>query len=191
MTDEQRRMQEQLAAMFGGAGGMPGLGMGAGGDAPDIQQLLSSMFGGMPPGGQPGQNLLGDLDDPAGLGSGPANPFAALGNMPGMEGLGGMPPMGGMGGMPGFGGPVKRGKVEKYFPLVHFLSIVVLAVFAVVWWEPSLRATRYGRLNALDLSWADRWSGLAAGRGTLRVIKNDVLGGIELLVRLRLLSWPQ
>lgn len=175
---------------------MPGLGMGAGGDAPDIQQLLSSMFGGMPPGGQPGQNLLGDLDDPAGLGGNPAaNPFAALGNMPGMEGLGGMPGMGGMGGMPGFGGPVKRGKVEKYFGLVHFLSIVVLALFAVLWWEPSLRATRYGRLGALDLSWADRWSGLAAGRGTLRVIKDDVLGGIELLVRLQplpgCLSLPQ
>jgi len=187
-------MQEQLAAMFGGlGGGAPGSGPGGEG-MPDFQRMMAQMMGMEQP--PTGQNLLGDLDDPAGLGGAPpGNPFAGMPGMDGtgmpdlsalggLGGLGGMGGMGGMPGMPGMGGPRKT-KVEKYFPLVHAFSIFVLAIFTAVWWEPTLRLTRYGRLGGLDLTWADRWGGLAGSRGVLKGLKDDVLGGIEVLVSWR------
>ena len=189
-------MQEQLASMFGGMGsmdgmgGMGGAGGGMGGEGmPDFQKMMAQMMG--VDAGGPQQNLLGDLDDPAGLGGAPGpNPFAGMpgmgeGGMPdfsALGGLGGLGGMGGMPGMPGMGGP-RKSKVDKYFPLVHALSIFVLALFTVLWWEPTLRLTRYGRLGGLDLAWADRWGGLAGKRGVLKGLKDDVLGGVEVLVR--------
>ena len=194
-------MQEQLAAMFGsmgggapgggagGFGGMGGMGGPGGEGMPDFQRMMAQMMGMEAP--PSGQNLLGDLDDPAGLGGAPpsGNPFAG---MPGMDGtgmpdfsaLGGLGGLGGMGGMPGMGGMggPRKTKVDKYFPIVHALSIFVLAMFTVVWWEPTLRLTRYGRLGGLDLTWADRWGGLAGSRGVMKGLKEDVLGGVELLV---------
>lgn len=181
-------MQEQLAAMFGNLGGGPGGGPpgmgGPGGEGmPDFQKIMAQMMGMDVP---PSQNLLGDMNDPAGLGGAPSNPFAnspfGQGGMPDLGSLGGFPGMGGMG-MPGMGmmGGGGKTKVDKYFPLVHFASIVVLALFSVVWWEPALRSSRSSILGGVGGTLA-RWAGLAGGRGVVRVIKQEVLGGIEVLV---------
>lgn len=179
MTDEQRQMQEQLAAMFGSLGGGPGV-PGAEGGMPDFQKMMAQMMGME----APPQNLLGDLDDPAGLGGTP-NPLG--GNMFGQGGMPDLSSMLGSGGMPGMGmgmgmgGPRGKTKVDKWFPVVHFASIVVLALFSVVWWEPTLRSTRGGVLGGVGGT-LSRWAGLAGGRGVVRVIKQEVLGGIEVLV---------
>lgn len=193
MTAEQQQMAEQLSAMFGGAN--PFGGAGGEGGMPEMSRLLAQMMGGMDPtAGAGGQNLLGDLDDPAGLGGQPGpnvNPFAGLGGLGGLGGMGdggGLPPnlfgeggFPGFPGMPGLGGAAQKTKVAKYFPIAHVVAMGLLAVFSVTWWEPALRATRWGHL--LDSGGiAGRWYGLAGGRGVVRLIKNDVLGMIEPIV---------
>jgi hypothetical protein len=172
-------MQEQLAAMFGGVGGGA---PGGDGQMPDFQKMMAQMMG---MGGEPGQNLLGDLDDPAGLGGAP-NPFAnpdllsALGGAGGPPGAGGLPGFLGMPGMGGMGMGGGKTRIDKYFPVVHFASVIVLALFTVIWWEPTLRSARFSGLGGMDKTLA-RWAGLAGGRGVVRVIKQEVLGGIEIL----------
>ena len=115
MTPEQREMSERLNSMFGSMDS---------GEMPDMQQLLAQMMGGGGGGGGGGgPNLLGDLDDPVGLGMPQMPDMSALGNMGGLGDMGGMFPR-------------PRNKVNKWFPLVHTLSTIMLALVAMFWWAP-------------------------------------------------------
>ncbi|KAK8846682.1 hypothetical protein IAR55_005769 [Kwoniella newhampshirensis] len=171
ISPEQQAMSAQLEAMMSMFGGPPGLGAGGGGvgpgseGVPDMSRLLAQMMGGDPssfggPGG--GGNLLGDVDDPAGLGGG-----AGVGGIPpnlfGPSGTDGFPSFPGM---PGLGGAAAkpRSKAEKYFPLVHFVSIIVLSIFAVAWWEPALFKISPSSLLS---TWSRRWAGLSGRRDSV------------------------
>ncbi|OCF59136.1 hypothetical protein L486_03637 [Kwoniella mangroviensis CBS 10435] len=163
LTPEQQAMSAQLEAMMSMFGGGPGAtgAPGADGEMPDMSRLLQSMMGGFTPNGEGNgsQRLLGDLDDPAGLGGSgsgglPPNLFGGGGG----EG-GDMPfPFPGIGGM-GLGGPTKKTKSEKYFPLIHFISVVVLSIFTIIWWEPKIKKET-SLLTAIEGDWVKRWSGL-------------------------------
>lgn len=153
---EQQQMSDQLNAMmsmFGGAGGPGGEGM------PDMSQMFAQMMGGGGPpglggaGGMPADRLLGDLDDPAGLGV-PSPGFPDLSAL-----AGGMGGMGGAGGMPGFPGmvPARKSWIERVFPLIHALAMVLLVGFTVMWWEPRVGA---GRVGHIGRGWAARWGDL-------------------------------
>ncbi len=139
---------------------------------PDMQRLMAQMMG-VDPGGQ---NLLGDLDDPAGLGSGgpPMNTFnfsgagAANGGFPHFPGTG--------------MATQKKSGVERYFPLIHAVSVLVLLVFVVGWWEPRLRSARWAG-RALEQGWAGRWAGWGGRKGLWRGVKDESVGGVEGLVR--------
>ncbi|WWC67603.1 uncharacterized protein I206_101513 [Kwoniella pini CBS 10737] len=165
LTAEQQAMSAQLEAMmsmFGGGGGQGN----SNGEMPDMSKLLSQMMGGgIGPGGLGGdsQRLLGDLDDPAGLGGFPMN-----------DNLGGIPPnlfgngsdnqdipfpFPSMGGLGGFGVSQKKSKSEKYFPLIHFLSIILLSLFTILWWEPKIKSET-SLINAIEGNWSSRWSSL-------------------------------
>ena len=161
-------MSAQLAAMMSMFGG-PSAGSTEGG-MPDMQNLFAQMMGGGNPGGP---NLLGDLNDPAGLGGGGG-------------GGGDFPPnMFGNGGFPAFPGmpaatSQKRSKVERFFPLIHAVSILVFLVFVAVWWEPSVRSSRWP--GQLEQGLAGRWAALSGRRGVWRGVKDDLLGGVAGLV---------
>ncbi|WVW78795.1 hypothetical protein I302_100757 [Kwoniella bestiolae CBS 10118] len=163
LTAEQQAMSSQLEAMMSMFGGGPP-GAGADGELPDMSKLLQSMMGGIDP-SQSGQRLLGDLDDPAGLGGSSA--AGGLGGIPpnlfggGGDGQNGdMPfPFPGMAGLGGLGGQTKKTKSEKYFPLIHFISIVVLSIFTIIWWEPKIKKET-SMITALEGGWVKRWSGL-------------------------------
>ncbi|WVR04354.1 hypothetical protein IAU60_001355 [Kwoniella sp. DSM 27419] len=172
LSADQQAMSAQLEAMmsmFGGAGGPAGGAGGAGTGAegmPDFSRLMAQMMGDPSlAGGAPGQNLLGDMDDPAGLGGmGPG------GIPPNLFGGGGV---GAEGQMPfAFPGmaPPRQSKVEKYFPLVHFVAVVLLAMFTLVWWEPAIRAT--APLSGVDRGFISRW-------GTYIGSKRFRLSGVE------------
>ncbi|WWD21991.1 hypothetical protein CI109_106479 [Kwoniella shandongensis] len=178
ISPEQQAMSAQLEAMmsmFGGAPGAPG----AGGEGlPDMSRLLAQMMGGDPSsfGGAPGggaSNLLGDVDDPAGLGGIPPNLFGPPG-----AGGGDMPAFPSFPGMPGFGGAASkpRSKAEKYFPLVHFISIILLSIFAVAWWEPALFKVSP---TSLLSTWPRRWAGLSGRRDSAWRLKG--FGEVEIL----------
>ena len=151
---------------------------------PDMSQLLAQMMGMPPPTGA--GNLLGDMDDPAGLGG--ARP--GMPGMPGMDGMdgGGLPP--GMAemfnnlqsgaGLPGFGAVKPQTKSERWFPLVHAISMILLGLFCVIWWEPSLRGARF--VGRVDGWWARRWGGLIGQRGWLGSVTEELIGGVEVLV---------
>lgn len=142
-------------SMFGG-GGAPG---STDGGMPDMQRLMAQMMG-----VDPSQNLLGEGNDPT---AGPANPFD-------MSGL--------ANGFPAFpGAPARKSKVERYFPLIHAISVGLLLAFVVGWWEPSLRSTRWAG-RALERGWAGRWAGLAGRKGMWRGVKDELMGGVEMLV---------
>ena len=185
-------MQDQLAALFGSLGGAP---PSAGADGPgvdgmpDMSRLFAQMMDMPPPNGA--GHLLGDMDDPAGLGGPrPGMPgMPGMSGMPGMDGMdGGLPP--GMAemfnnlqsgaGFPGLGGVKTQTKSERWFPLVHALSMILLGLFCVVWWEPSLRAARWA--GRIDGWWARRWGGLIGQRGWLGSVTHEMLGGVEVLV---------
>ncbi len=91
-----------------------------------------------------------------------------------------------MGGMPGMGGVRPRNKVDKYWGLVHFVAVSALAILALGWWEPALRLASRSKLSAVAgknvSGWTSRWAGLGGGRGVIRVIKDEVLGGVEVVV---------
>lgn len=166
-------MAEQLQAMMsmlGGGGGPAGVD-----GQPDMSQFFAQMMG-QAPGSTPASNLLGDVDDPAGLGGAPPFP-------PDMSGFPGLGAMGGMPGMPGMGMPApSAGKkwVERVFPVVHLLAMLALMAFAVVWWEPSLRSTR--AFGQVDAGWGSRWGRLAGRKGTIGDLKSGLLGTVEVLV---------
>jgi hypothetical protein len=144
---------------------------------PDMQKLLSQMMGGLGEGG--GQNLLGDVDDPAGLGGLPPN----FGNMGGLGGMGAGSAFPGMPMGMGMGmdmGSQARSTVDRYFGLIHALGIMGLAMFIIGWWEPRLSATRWS--GEILGSWASRWSGLVGKKGFLRGLKAELIGGVESLV---------
>ncbi|WWC87157.1 uncharacterized protein L201_002043 [Kwoniella dendrophila CBS 6074] len=182
LTAEQQAMSAQLEAMMsmfgGGSGGPPGLG-GEGG-MPDMSQLLQQMMGGMNP--NDSQRLLGDLDDPAGLG-GPASGGIPPGLFGGGGGNGGdmpfpFPGMEGLGGLGGFGGGMiqKKSKSEKYFPLVHFVSIILLSLFTIIYWEPKLYSTTTslsGLSNINSNNLIKRWSSQSKSIGKF--------GGVEIV----------
>ena len=167
--------------------------MGGDGGMPDMSRLLAQMMGMEQP--PAGQNLLGDMDDPAGLGSTPPFPgFPGFGGMGDIGGMGGLPPLPGMDGlgmgmgMGGLGGRTKS-TTERYFPIVHVLSMVALALLTVVWWEPSLRGARWA--GKVDSWWARRWGGLAGRQGWVKGLAEELLGGVESLVgRLVEASFP-
>ncbi len=133
-----------------------------------MQRLMAQMMG---VGEDPSLNLLGDMDDPAGFGGFPSmNPFAGLSGAAN-------------GGFPAFpGATAKKSWVERYFPLIHAISVVLLLVFVVGWWEPYLRAARWAG-RAIEQRWAGRWAGLSGRKGVWRGMKDELIGGVEMLVR--------
>lgn len=166
-------MTEQLNAMMSMFGGGPG-GAGAEGQ-PDMSQLFAQMMAGAGPGagGMPADRLLGDLDDPAGLGGPP----------PGFPDMSALGQMGGMGGgMPGFPGMVapRRSWIERVFPLIHALAMVLLVGFTVIWWEPRVGA---GRSGYIGRGWAERWGDLRGAKrfgDDFRI--SALLQGVDVLV---------
>lgn len=125
----------------------------------------------------PANRLLGDLDDPAGL-STPPSGFPDFSALAGGAGGG----AGGMGGMPAFPGmvPPQRSWIERVFPLVHALAMVLLVGFTVIWWEPKIGS---GRVGHIGRGWADRWGDL---RGQKRFGDDfrisALVRGVEVLV---------
>jgi hypothetical protein len=170
---------QMMAMLNGGAGGPGPEGM------PDMSRLLAQMMGGAGA-GAPGAegnmpNLLGmgDLDDPAGLGGVPPLNANGMPNFPDMSAFANMPGMAGM--MPGMGAPQGKGWVEKLYPLIHFIGVLVLLAFAVVWWEPTIRAARWA--NKLDgETTLGRWARLAGRGGVRQVAASGMLGNVEVLV---------
>ncbi|WVQ97736.1 hypothetical protein IAU59_004850 [Kwoniella sp. CBS 9459] len=154
MSVEQQAMSAQLEAMmsmFGGAGAGAGGGGAGAGEMPDFSKLMAQMMGVPPDGAGAGaQNLLGDVDDPAGLGGG----FGGGGSAGSGFGAGDSPfPFA----IPGMTPAPVKSKAAKWFPLVHFISIVLLSLFSVLWWEPTLRAR--SPLSGIDQGWSGRWAG--------------------------------
>ncbi|CAD6588564.1 MAG: hypothetical protein TREMPRED_005098 [Tremellales sp. Tagirdzhanova-0007] len=165
IPQDQQAMSAQVEAMMSMFGG--GTGAGTGG-MPDIQRLMAQMMGADPSG--TGQNLLGDLDDPAGLGNfgngqPPKNPF----DFPGAA-------------FPSFSGlpTKKKSRVERYFPLIHAVFVIILLVFVVAWWEPRLRSAKWTD-RVLEQAWTERWALLAGRRGMWRAMKQDLSGGVQAL----------
>ncbi|WVN88798.1 uncharacterized protein L203_104011 [Cryptococcus depauperatus CBS 7841] len=168
LPSEQQAMAKQLEAMMS-MFGSPNTQAGPGGEMPDIGRLLADMMSDSSLETKPainGQETLGNLDDPAGFGG---------------MGPEGIPPQfpGGAGDLPfrftDLNARIQKreskSKVEKYFPLMHFIAMVALAVFTVVWWEPALEDAAPLRQGT---SWSERWNGFAGRR-----IKG--LGQVEVL----------
>ncbi|ORY25351.1 hypothetical protein BCR39DRAFT_544442 [Naematelia encephala] len=159
--EELRAAQEQFFSAFGGGGLGGGGGIGPGSEGiPDISQLFAQMMGGMQPPGSGGPNLLGDLDDPAGLGLG----------------LGGAPfPFPGM---PGLGPPKEKSKIQRFWPLIHLLSVLALVAFTVVWWEPALHAASNGGWKIASGRWVNRWAGLQGSTGLWGKVRGLAAGDL-------------
>lgn len=178
-STEQQAMADQLQKMMAMMGGG---GMGAGGaegGMPDMSNLLAQMMGG---GGAGGPNLLGGIDDPSasGLGSNPFDPSGA-GGMAGFPDLSQFANMG-MGGMGGMGMP-QKGKtwVERSFPLIHAVGMLMLLAFVIGWWEPSIRLARWaGSVDGTGT--IGRWARLAGRKGGWRGATSGLLGDVESLV---------
>lgn len=172
MSPDQAAMARQLEAMmsmFGAPGAQPS---GGGAEMPDMSKLLAQMMGDPSLASGPnaqGQGMIGDVDDPAGLGGmGPGGIPSNLSDLFGGAGAGG-PSFPGFGDA-GMGQKQGKGKIEKYFPVAHFISVILLAIFAVAWWEPALRMTAAFRTENV---WADRWAGFAGrvkGLGEVEVL---------------------
>ncbi|KAL7423342.1 hypothetical protein Q5752_002645 [Cryptotrichosporon argae] len=173
---DQQQMAAQLEAMMSMFGGGAG-GGGPGAGAPDMSALLN-MLGAGPGGGV--QNLLGDLDDPAGL-----NP--PFGGMPDLSSLGSLSSLGNLGGGGGGGGsagpgglfgsgPAPRTRAERALPLIHVAAVLALVGAVVVWWEPALRHA--AGLGALGLGTWDRWASLSGRRALGGTLAAD-LGGLQ------------
>ncbi|GAA5827209.1 hypothetical protein JCM5353_007978 [Sporobolomyces roseus] len=138
-------LQQQLAQMGGGFPGMMGQ-ENAGADGGDMfsQMLAQMQAGGGPGGGQ--------------------NPFAAMGGMGGGLGqpgannpfAGQQPPVSPF-------PPQPKTFLDKIFPLIHLVAMVGLAVYAVVWWEPSRRFGLYGASETSGIDWS-AWGALASKR---------------------------
>ncbi|OWZ71966.1 hypothetical protein AYX14_02642 [Cryptococcus neoformans] len=172
MSPDQAAMARQLEAMMS-MFGAPGAQSSAGGaEMPDMSKLLAQMMGDPSLASGPnaqGQGMIGDVDDPAGLGGmGPGGILSNLSDLFGGAGAGG-PSFPGFGDA-GVGQKQGKGKIEKYFPVAHFISVILLAIFAVAWWEPTLRMTAAFRTENV---WADRWAGFAGrvkGLGEVEVL---------------------
>ncbi|XAO24713.1 hypothetical protein I312_103519 [Cryptococcus bacillisporus CA1280] len=172
MSSDQAAMARQLEAMMSMLGTPGAQSSGGGAEMPDMSRLLAQMMGDPSLASGPnaqGQGMIGDVDDPAGLGGmGPGGIPPNLSDLFGGAGAGD-PSFPGFGGA-GTGQQQGKGKVEKYFPLAHFISVILLAVFAVTWWEPALRMTAAFRTENV---WADRWAGFAGrvkGLGEVEVL---------------------
>ncbi|GAA6025452.1 hypothetical protein JCM11491_000364 [Sporobolomyces phaffii] len=154
-------LQQQLAALGGGggaAGDLPGFGQpGApGGDL--FAQMMAQMAG---PGGAPGQ--------------GGQNPFAAMaGAGGGAGGAAGSNPFAQQPPVSPFP-PQPKTFLDKVFPLVHLVAMVGLAVYAVVWWEPSRRFGLYGASETQGIDWS-AWGALASRRPRDAGIVDQVVG---------------
>lgn len=172
MSSDQAAMARQLEAMMSMFGTPDAQSSGGGAETPDMSRLLAQMMGDPSLASGPnaqGQGMIGDVDDPAGLGGmGPGGIPPNLSDLFGGAFADG-PSFPGFGGA-GAGQQQGKGKVEKYFPLAHFISVILLAVFAVTWWEPALRMTAAFRTENV---WADRWAGFAGrvkGLGEVEVL---------------------
>ncbi|GAA5885748.1 hypothetical protein JCM16303_006049 [Sporobolomyces ruberrimus] len=154
-------LQQQLAALGGGAGGeMPGFGgPGQGGDL--FSQMMAQMAAGGGPGG-PGGAAGGENPFAAMMGGGGSNPFAP------QQGGAGVPPVSPF-------PPQPKTFLDKIFPLVHLVAMVGLAVYAVVWWEPSRRLGLYGAYETQGIDWA-AWGALASRRPKDAGIVGQVIG---------------
>lgn len=157
-------LQQQLAALGGGAGGeMPGFGgPGQGGDL--FSQMMAQMAAGGGPGGPggPGGAAGGENPFAAMMGGGGSNPFAP------QQGGAGVPPVSPF-------PPQPKTFLDKIFPLVHLVAMVGLAVYAVVWWEPSRRLGLYGAYETQGIDWA-AWGALASRRPKDAGIVGQVIG---------------
>ncbi|GAA5897191.1 uncharacterized protein JCM6883_006611 [Sporobolomyces salmoneus] len=153
-------LQQQFAALSGGAGG-------AGGEMPEGGDLFSQMMAQMAAGGGPngaagGQNPFAGLAGLAGGADG-SNPFANS------TAGGGQPPVS------PFAPPPPKTFLDKLFPLLHLLAMVGLAVYAVVWWEPSKRFGLYGASETQGIDWA-AWGALASRRPKDAGVVGQVVG---------------
>lgn len=172
MSPDQAAMARQLEAMMSMLGAPGAQTSGGGAEMPDMSKLLAQMMGDPSLASGPnaqGQGMIGDVDDPAGLGGmGPGGIPSNLSDLFGGAGAGG-PSFPGFGDA-GMGQKQGKGKIEKYFPVAHFISVILLAIFAVAWWEPALRMTAAFRTENV---WADRWAGFAGrvkGLGEVEVL---------------------
>lgn len=157
LTPQQKQKQQQLAALgfpsdfspnasapnpFAGFPGFDGAGLGgastgAGGD--DMFAQMMAQMGAMGGGGPGGEG---------------ASPFGPGG-------------LGAMGGGRGQAQPVaKRPKtvLDRVFPLVHLVSMVGLAWYAITQFEPSSRAQSFGWMGKGEgIDWVG-WARLASGK---------------------------
>jgi hypothetical protein len=161
---------QRMMAMMGGGGG----------GADDISNLLAQVTG-QGGGAGSGPGLLGGMNDPSGLGPNPFGPTEGdMPNFPDLSQLANLG-MGGMGGM-GMGAPQQgRGWVERAFPLVHAIGMLVLLAFVIGWWEPNIRLARWA--GAIDSTGTiGRWARLAGRKGGWRGATSGFLGDVESLV---------
>ncbi|GAA5952131.1 hypothetical protein JCM3765_005205 [Sporobolomyces pararoseus] len=132
--------QQQLAALNGGGGA----GAGA---APQGGDLFSQMMAQMAAGGAGGQNPFAAFGEAGagGANSAASNPFA-------QQQTQSPPPP-----------PQPKTFLDKVFPLIHLLAMVGLAIYSVIWWEPSKRFGLYGSSEFAGIDWS-AWGALASKR---------------------------
>ncbi|GAA5989490.1 hypothetical protein JCM5350_005936 [Sporobolomyces pararoseus] len=146
-------LQQQLAALQGGGGG----GEGGGGDL--FSQMMAQMAAGGPQGGA-GQNPFAAFGGGGGgVGGTASNPFAQQSAQ-----------------TPVASPPQPKTFLDKVFPLIHLLAMVGLAVYSVVWWEPSKRFGLYGQSELQGIDWS-AWGALASTRPKNSGIVGQLVGG--------------
>jgi len=152
-------LQQQVASMGGGFPGMMGQ-ENSGADGGDMfSQMLAQMQAGGGPGG--GQNPfagMGGMGGGGGVGQPASNPFAG----------GQQPPVSPF-------PPQPKTFLDKIFPLIHLVAMVGLAIYAVVWWEPSRRFGLYGANETQGIDWS-AWGALASKRPKDAGIAGQIVG---------------
>lgn len=108
-----------------------------------FSQMLAQMTQQAGGGGEAGQNPFAAMGAMGGSGAGGGNPFAPQQQTP---------------------QPIEpKTFLDKVFPLIHLVSMVALAVYAVVWIEPSRRFGLYGSNEVKGIDW-NAWGSLASRR---------------------------
>lgn len=125
-----------------------------------LQALLGQQGAGAPSEGSPFPSLL------EGQGTAPGSNVPA--NSP-------FPTMPGMDWNAMQAGPTQKPLVERLFPLFHAFATVCLFLFVTLWWEPSVRTTRYGALETETNT--QRWKTLSSSSPL------SASGATEMLVR--------
>jgi hypothetical protein len=109
---------------------------------------------------------------------GASNPFAAFGGGAGGGGAVGSNPFAGGAGQQAPTSPFPpqpKTFLDKIFPLIHLVAMVGLAVYAVVWWEPSRRFGLYGSSETQGIDW-HAWGALASRRPKDAGVVGQVVG---------------